>query len=193
MNREQRRSMKATTKSAWFKANDAGPHWATLPSGAVVKFRIPDAGQLLKSGAIPATLREAAILFSSHPEGSDELMRELVITAALRGPGQDTIAAVVSAGNDLRNILVAAMVMEPDVTPEDVAEGRMPELDARMLLEFAERMRNVDAAGQLLPITTMDEWARFRRQSAGDRSTGDGNGTGDDPGADVPDADAGEV
>ena len=189
MNREQRRTLKTSTKAQWLKANDAGPHKAVLPSGTVVTFVIPDAGQLLRSGAIPTTLREAAIIFTSHPEGSDELMRELVITAALRGPGQDTIANVISAGNDLRHILVASMIRDPEVTVKDVAEGRLPELDVRMLLEFAERMRNIDAAGNLLPITTMDEWATFRRKPAGAGSPDDGNGDGADAGDDFSDAD----
>jgi hypothetical protein len=185
--------MKVTSRTAWLKSNDAGPHMAVLPSGSVVKFRIPDAGQLLKSGAIPTNLREAAIVFTSHPDGADELMRELVIQAALRGPGQDTLTNVISAGQDLGDILVASMILEPEVTVEDVAEGRVPELDVRMLREFAERIRNTDAAGNVLPITTMDEWATFRRQSAGDRKPDDGNGDGPAVGDAVPDADAGEV
>jgi len=193
MNREQRRSMKVTSRTALLKANDSGPHMAVLPSGSVVKFRIPDAGQLLKSGAIPSTLREAAIIFTSHPDGPDELMRELVVQAALRGPGQDTMANVISAGMQLGNILVAAMFVEPEVTVEDIEEGRVHPLDVRMLREFAERMRNTDAEGNVLPITTMDEWATFRRQSARGGKPDDGNGDGPAVGDAVPDADAGEV
>src|SRR5262245_33471430 len=123
MTAERKTALKPTSKTAWVKNNDAGPHLAVLPSGAVVKFVIPDAGALLKAGRIPTHLREAAVVFSSHPDGTDELMRELVITAALRGPGQDTIAGVIEAGRDLADVLVAEMVVEPDITVEDVSNG----------------------------------------------------------------------
>lgn len=165
------RKPKIVSKSRWTQANDAGPHLAVLPSGLrpdgaheYVKFIIPDPGQLLRTGRIPTHLREAAIVFTSHPEGTDELMRELVITAALRGPGQDTITNVINAGHDLAHVLVAEMVLEPEVTADEVASGMLPEMDVRMLLEFAERLRNVDAAGNELPILTQDEWATFRRK-----------------------------
>jgi hypothetical protein len=150
-----------------------------LASWAVVKFRIPDAGALLRAGKIPTELREAAIIFTSHPEGTDELMRELVITAALRGPGQDTLANVIASGRELTYYLIAEMLVEPKVLPEEVEAGLLPELDVRMLLEFAERLRNVDAEGNVLPITTMDQWATFRRerQSTG----GPGNGGAPEP------------
>lgn len=193
MNRQQRRTLKPTTKSAWAKSNDAGPHLAVLPSGAVVKFTIPDAGALLRAGRIPTHLREAALIFTSHPDGTDELMRELVVTAALRGPGQDTIANVIEAGRALADVLVAEMLVEPEVTVEEVAGGIFPELDIRMLLEFAERLRNVDADGNQLPITTLDAWAGFRRQPAGTGSTANGDDPGHDDGGTVPDADEGAL
>jgi len=183
------RRPKIVTKSRWTKANDTGPHLAVLPSGLsadgnheYVKFVIPDAGQLLRTGRIPANLREAAIVFTSHPDGTDELMRELVITAALRGPGQDTITNVISAGHDLAHVLVAEMVVEPEITAEEVAGGVIPELDVRMLLEFAERLRNVDAAGNVLPIVTMDQWATFRRERP--RLDVAGDGGADEPAVD---------
>jgi len=191
---------KIVTKSRWTKANDVGPHLAVLPSGLrpdgdheYVKFVIPDAGQLLRTGRIPSNLREAAIVFSSHPDGTDELMRELVITAALRGPGQDTIANVINAGHDLAHVLVAEMVVAPEITVEDVAGGVIPELDVRMLLEFAERMRNIDAAGNELPIVTMDEWATFRRKRPIADGVGDGGTNGVEPEPDVPVDGDGEV
>ena len=189
MNREQRRALRPTSKDAWAKKNDAGPHLAVLPSGAVVKFRIPDSSALLKAGRIPEQLREAAIIFTSHPDGTDELMRELVITAALRGPGQDTLASVIKAGRDLTPHLIAEMLVSPEVTPEEISEGLLPELDVRMLLEFAERLRKQDAEGNVLAITTLDEWASFRREPA--RDAGAGNGGSPEPLADgaVPNAD----
>lgn len=165
---DSKRSRKPVSKEAWAKASDSGPHLATLPSGNVVRFRIPSSSALLRSGRLPEHLREAAIVFGSHPDGMEELMRELVLAAALRGPGQETLARVISAGQDLTPYLIAEMLVEPEVTPEEVAEGMFPELDLRMLLEFAERRRSVDAEGNRLPIVTLDEWATFRREPAGD-------------------------
>jgi hypothetical protein len=190
---EKKRTLRPTSKTAWARGNDSGPHLAALPSGAVVKFRVPDQGALLRAGRLPTELREAAIIFTSHPDGTDDLMRELVITAALRGPGQDTLASVIQAGRELVPHLVAEMLLEPSVTQEEVEAGVFPELDIRMLLEFAERLRNTDAQGNELAITTMDEWATFRREHRGAR--GAGNGGASEPVADgaVPDADLEEV
>lgn len=194
------RRPRIVTKSRWTKANDVGPHLAVLPSGLspdgnheYVKFVIPDAGQLLRTGRIPNHLREAAIVFTSHPDGTDELMRELVIQAAFRGPGQDTLTNVINAGHDLAHVLVAEMVIEPEITAEEVANGVIPELDVRMLLEFAERLRNIDAAGNELPIITQDEWATFRRKRPRDVGVGDVGANGSEPDGDVPDVDGGAV
>ena len=175
---------KLSTKDQWLAANDAGPHRAVLPSGAVVSFRIPNTGVLLRSDAIPQDLHEAAVIFTSHPDGTDEMMRELVLTAAMRGPGQDTIASVIAAGHALTYHLVAAMLDEPRVTAEEIADGLLPELDVRMLLEFAERQRNLDAAGNQLPIVTMDQWATFRRESSS--AGGPANGRAPEPVAGEP-------
>jgi hypothetical protein len=188
-----KRSLRPTSKTAWAQANDAGPHLAVLPTKKVVRFRIPDSAALLRSGRLPENLREAAIIFSSHPDGTDELMRELVIAAALRGPGQETLSNMIQAGTDLTPHLIAEMLVEPEVTPEEVASGMFHELDIRMLLEFAERLRNVDAAGNTLPIIVLDEWATFRRQPQSTAGTGAGGDNGAEPAGDVPDPDAGDV
>ena len=189
----KQRTLKPTSKDAWAKANDAGPHLAVLPTGKVVKFKIPDSSALLRAGKVPDALREAALIFSSHPEGPEELMRELVITAALRGPGQDTLGSMIQAGNDLTPHLIAEMLIEPEVTPEEVAAGMFHELDIRMLLEFAERVRNVDAQGNQLPIITLDEWATFRRQPGRDQGTRNGGDDGQAADGAVSDADGGGV
>ncbi len=190
---EKKRALRPTSLTAWAKSNDSGPHLAVLPSRSVVRFRIPEPGALLRAGRLPNELREAAIIFTSHPDGTDELMRELVITAALRGPGQDTIASVIAAGTAVTHHLIAEMLVEPSVTPEQVEEGILPELDVRMLLEFAERLRNTDAEGNVLPIVTMDQWATFRRERRG--PDGIENGGAAEPLADgaVPVADEEQV
>ncbi len=180
---------RVTSKSAWLAANDAGPHVAVLPSGKAVKIVIPDTSALLRSDALPERLKESALVFTSHPEGADELMRELVITAALRGPGQDTLARMIQAGNDLTPYLISDMVVEPKITAEDVANGLLPPLDMRMLLEFADRRRNVDAAGNELPISTLAEWDSFREKPDSRAGAGDGGANGSEPDDTVSDPD----
>jgi hypothetical protein len=189
----KKRSLKPTSKTAWAQANDSGPHLAVLPTGKTVKFRIPDSSALLRSGRLPEGLREAALIFSSHPDGPDELMRELVITAALRAPGQDTLGRMIQAGQDLTPYLIAEMLVEPEVTAEEIAAGDFHPLDIRMLLEFAERLRKVDAEGNHLPIITLDEWATFRREPARDAGARAGGGNGDSAAGALPDDDGGEV
>jgi hypothetical protein len=147
-----------------------------------VKFSVPDSGALLRSGKLPEDLREAAVIFTSHPDGTDELMRELVITAAIRGPGQDTLARMIQAGNDLTPHLISEMLVQPKVTSEEVAAGVLPPLDVKMLLEFADRRRSVDAAGNELPITTLEKWATFHHQPDRRAGTGDGAANGAEPG-----------
>src|SRR4029077_17464354 len=100
---------------------------------------------------------------------------------------------VIQAGHDLAHVLVAEMIVEPEVTADEIAGGIFPELDVRMLLEFAERLRNVAALGNVLPITTMDEWARFRRITASTGSTGNGGTPEPDAVPDVPDPDDGAL
>lgn len=182
---------RVTSKQAWLAANDAGPHVAVLPSGVTVKIRIPDSSALLRSDALPERLRESALYFSSHPDGPDELMRELVIAASVRsdGPAQDAITRMIQTGNELTPFVIADMVVEPSLSPDDVAEGRVPELDVRMLLEFADRRRNVDAAGNELPIKLLADMAPFRLQPERREVAGNGTADADEPAGAVPEPD----
>lgn len=185
--------LKPDGKGAWRKRNDAGPHVAVFPSGAVLKFRIPDQGALLRAGRLSQRLRDTALLCAAHPEGAEGYMRDLVVTATVAAEREEKITQAIEDGIALGHELVAEMLVEPSVTPEEVEAGQFPELDVRMLLEFAERRRNVDAAGNELPIIVLREWATFRHEPQGNGSSGDGGASGDEPGDDVPDADKGAV
>ena len=188
-----KRSLKPTSKAAWAAANDTGPHLAGLPTGKVVKFRIPDQSALLRSGRLPEQLREVALMVAAHPEGADGYFSDLVQLATIRGEGQETISSAIASGLELTHHLIEAMLVEPEVTAEEVASGMFHELDIRMLLEFAERRRSVDAAGNKLPIITLDEWARFRNVPRSPEGPEPGGANGHvDPGA-LPDADGGDV
>lgn len=193
---------KVLTRAAWQKRSDRGPHLAYLPSGPdpdhdlPVKFVVADLSALLRAGHLPEELQVPAELMDAHEGGADGYMQDLVQTAVMRdADAQATIAGAVATARKLTHHLIAEMLVEPKVTAEEVAGGIFPELDMRMLVEFATRQRNVDAAGRRLPIIVPHEepWARFRFERDDAAGAGDGAANGDAPGGPVPDGDGGGV
>lgn len=185
--------LKPASKADWKAANDAGPHRAVFPSGAVLEFRIPDQGMLLRAGRLPQRLRETALLCAAHPEGAEGHMRDLVMAATVSTDRDTAISEAIQDGIALGHALVAEMLVKPSVTPEEVEAGLFPEPDVKMLLEFAERRRNIDAAGNRVPVIALHEWGTFRHEPNGNGSAADGGAGGSEPGADVPDADEDQV
>lgn len=189
-----KRSLKPTTKDAWAKANDTGPHLAALPTGKVVKFRIPDSSTLLRSGRIPKKLRETCLAVAAHPEGYDGYLEDLSrISMHRMGSDAGSIAEVLEEGLQLAHHLIAEMLVEPEVTAEEVEAGIFHRFDIEMLLEFAERRRSVDATGNRLPIITLDEWARFRNVPRGVEGPEPGGENGHVDTGDLSDTDGGAV
>lgn len=193
-------SPKLASKASWARANDRGPHIAVLPTGLhtgeAVKFQLADTGMLLRSGKLPEHLRVIAQLAIAHADGIDGFFEELVRVAILRGAdAQATIAGALQQGLELSHHLVAEMLIQPEVTPAEIADGLFHELDIRMLLEFAERRRDTDAAGNKLPIMVLDPelWARFRHGPSDAPGAPDDGADGQDVPGDVPDADRGDV
>jgi hypothetical protein len=184
-------SRKPTRKTAWQRRSDRGPHLATLPSGAVVKFVIPDASTLLKADRLPKELMDVAVLASAHPDGPDGLMADLVFGATASTERNEVLQKTIREGLELRQVLVAEMLVDPRVDPDEVES--LPELDVNMLLEFAERRRNLDAKGNQLPILLVREWAPFRPERPGTGGTANGGAAGDDAAGDVPDPDGDAV
>ena len=187
-------TLKPSSKADWIAANDAGPHLAVLPSRTVVKFTIPDTTRLAVSDHLNGDLRETALLLAAHPEGSEGYMGDLVSAALIRGDNSEArIQKAIERGFEMSYELVAYMLEEPKVTAEEVAAGVIPEQDVRMLLEFAERRRSVDAAGNELPIVTLHDWRRFRHEPAGDPGAAAGGANGADAEERIPEPDAGVV
>ena len=184
---------RADSKQAWKGRSDAGPHTAVFPSGATLTFRIPDQAALLRSGKLPDRLRRTAILCAGHPAGPEGYMADLVVQAMLSAERAELVEQAIEDGIRLQHLLVADMLVDPQVTPDEVEAGEFPQPDIDMLLEFAERKRDRDAAGNRLPVIVLRDWASFRDEQPGADSPGDGGHGGHDPGADVPDADGGAV
>lgn len=172
--------------AGWKQRSDRGPHVATLPSGQEVTFRIPDSGQLIRSGRLPEDLKRMAKLVALHPGGPEGYMDDLLAVAIRQGTLEETLERSIDNGIELGYHLIAEMVESPAITVDDVRSGELPELDVKMLLEFAERKRNTDAAGNKLPILTLDEWATFRGQPQSGPGVGDGEAPVGEPDEPVP-------
>lgn len=187
----KKRSARADRKSDWKSRNDRGPHKAVLPSGMEVSFVIPNETQLIRAELLPERLMEIAVVTSAYPGGADGYMEAVAVGAVNAPPEQRDVAqanlkTTVQQGLELRDWLVAEMLVDPKVTVEEVAAGDFPDLDIEMLIEFAERRRNTDARGNRLPIAVLEEYARFRDDTDGDsdREPG-GSDRPDDPGIDA--------
>lgn len=193
---------KALSKTAWQRRNDRGPHKAYLPSGpnpdedAPVSFVVPDLSMLARNGLMPEELQITAELMAAHPNGPEGYSEDLVSEAIMRGgDAQATIAGAIKVARELTHHLIAEMLVEPKVSAEEVASGIFPELDMKMLVEFATRTRNVDAAGRRLPIVVPSEerWATFRVERTGAAGAGDREGNGADPAGAPAEPDGGDV
>lgn len=181
----------AARSNAWKARSDRGPHIATLPSGEQVEFVVPDSNALIRSGRLPSRLLDIAVMAAAYPDGAEGYVADLAYRAVTerdteaKAAAAETLAQAIRDGLELRDWLVAQMVVKPELTPDDVIE--LPEPDVEMLLEFAERKRNTDSLGVVLPIVVLEEFARFRGVEAG----GEGDAAGEGDGAVVPVVDAG--
>lgn len=172
--------------AGWLARSDRGPHIATLPSGQQVTFVVPDSNALIRANKLPDDLVELAMIAAAYQGGADAYMEDLAVQA-IRGDvkAKAKLNERVREGIELGDWLLAHMVVDPPITPDD-AKG-LPEGDRDMLLAFAERRENVDAEGVVLPIALLAEYARFRDVAGG--GTDDAGRAGVDP--DVPAVDGG--
>ncbi|MEK6252798.1 MAG: hypothetical protein AABM43_12885 [Actinomycetota bacterium] len=147
-----------TGKDAW---EALGVHTVTLPSGAVVKIRIPDLSLLIAGDALPEQLRGAALeellgSLSQVDVSDDAAAAQVIQKVASDASGLNTLV-------DLYRWLVTETVIEPELTEEDLKDRKLPTEDLTMLVEFAGRRRNVDARGVTLGIEPIERWDTFRQ------------------------------
>ena len=135
-----------TSKATW---GELAVHTVTLPSSAVVKIKIPDLSVLVSGGAVPEQLKLAAMRELS------EQLRGLSPGADLEQgqPDADVEEEHITSLVELTRWLVVTMVVEPELTEEDVTSGLIPSEDIEMLAEFASRQRVTDARGVRLGVT----------------------------------------
>jgi hypothetical protein len=157
--------------AAWKRKSDAGPHKATLPSGMVVEFVIPSSNALIRADRLPEGLAEMAIMASAYPDGAEGYLADLGMSA-MRNPDEAArLKDALKEGLELRDWLVAEMLVDPRVDASEV--GELPEADVTMLTEFAERRRDTDHAGVKLPIHVVAKLAGFREKPDGDEAAAD--------------------
>jgi hypothetical protein len=133
-----------TTKTSWKKA---AVHEITLPSGIVISIKLPNLSLMMKTGNIPNSLIDAAV--ESQNLGSAEVTREMI-----------------ESQWDFSAFLVAHTVVEPQLTEEEVAE--IPAEDIEMIVEFATRQRDIDAAYKHIGgLDKMESFRHFRGIASG--------------------------
>jgi hypothetical protein len=132
----------------------------TLPSGAVVDIRIPNLAQLAKAGELDNDLLQSAIPDGTTAQSEDE-DREL--SAAEKTANLTKLA-------DFHCWLVSKTLVEPKLTPEDVADT-VPTPDIEVIVELASRRRDMDAIGhQIGGLEKSSDFRTFRGLDSGESS-----------------------
>lgn len=141
--------MSGTTLAAWKKA---AVHDITLPSGMVVKFKVPDLPALIKSGQIPNNLIDASL---AAVQGTTKVDRQFVIEQG-----------------EFVNKIVALSIVEPAITEDEAAE--VPVEDRELIAELASRQRDLDALGHHISgLHTNKDFRTFRGLGPGDEDVED--------------------
>lgn len=146
--------------SSLIQWNELGVHEITLPSGAVVKVRIPDLSLLIAGDAVPESLRGIAL---------EQLMGAVVAMKLDAGENVDQPKVSLDREKigqlaDLHFFLISAMLVEPEITVDQLVSPntRPPNPDLEMLAELALRERDTDARGVVLGVMPLQRLERFR-------------------------------
>lgn len=113
-------------------------HTITLPTGTVVDIVLPNLPKMLQAGDVPNSLIRVALDQAQGAPVSEETIREQF---------------------DFYKFLVAATVVEPNLSPSDVED--LPFEDIEMLVAIASRNRDFDAVGH--HIGGLEKQSDFRR------------------------------
>lgn len=119
-----RAPQRVTDKSAWGKR---AVHEVTLPSGAIVEIKLPNLGQLIKSGNIPNSLLDSAL----EVENAKEVTKDLI-----------------EKNFEFATYIVPRTVVSPEITEDDVLDGSIPAEDVELIVAFASRRTDMDAANR---------------------------------------------
>jgi hypothetical protein len=128
------------TAAAWIKARY---HEPLLPSGFRPTIIIPDLAKLIETGAIPQDLLDVAL-------------------GAVSGENNVPSIELVKTQREYTDKIVELMVIEPELTPEEIAQ--IPFQDKDMLVALANRQRDLDAEGEHISgLNKSEKFRKFRR------------------------------
>lgn len=128
---------KVVSKAGW--KNNA-QHVIVLPSGSVVKIRVPDLSLMIETGTIPQNLMDAALGVAMDPASK---------------PTKELIAQQ----REFTDIVTLKTVVDPVLDEEDAKD--IPYEDKEMLVAIATRQIDMDAEGS--HIAGLDKSEKFRR------------------------------
>lgn len=135
-------------------------HTVTAPSGAVLRIRIPGIATLLENGDLPDHLIGLALLDISKPEGAASALREMLDDILDESRRVKVVEEVAKFAEYQRRIIAAALV-EPALTYDEIATGDLPEGDLAMVADIVQRLVGTDARGVRIGVEPLDRWARF--------------------------------
>lgn len=138
-------------------------HTVTGPSGAVFRIRIPGIAGLLERAELPVHLITLALRDITHPDGAAAALIELLDDVADEAKREELLGEMGKLAEYSRRIVAAALV-EPALTYDEIASGDYPEDDLTMIAAIVQRLRGVDARGVRIGVEPLDRWATFHRE-----------------------------
>lgn len=137
-------------------------HTVTTPSGAVLHIRVPGIATLLENGDLPDHLIGLALLDIQHPKGAASALREMLDELVDEDRHAKVVAEIRKFGEYQRRIVAAALI-EPKLSYEEIAAGDLPEGDLAMVADIVQRLAGTDARGVRIGVEPLDKWARFHQ------------------------------
>ena len=138
-------------------------HTITVPSGAVIKIRIPGIAGLLEAGSLPTHLVGLALLDISHPDGAAAGLKEMV-DSVIDDDTRVKLAGEIAKLAEYERRLAVAAIETPKLTYEEAASGDFPEDDLAMVAQIVQRLRVRDAEGVRIGVAPLDRFATFHQE-----------------------------
>ena len=164
------RTAKSSTPDGWAASGAAwkkrgGPHRITLPSGQRVLARVLGLASMAALDGLPRDLSDAVLLHVANLEAGG-LPAVIGAELAQADAGDDDAAERadrhVQEFLALTKHLVAAALVEPQLTPDELSD--VPEQDLEFLMRIVTARQAYDAEGVRIGVEPVDAWATFRHE-----------------------------
>lgn len=149
-----KRSRSANGVASLEQWSGAAIHEITCPSGTRVKIKLPDLEGMLAGDALPEHLRAVAF-----KEVADEI-RGITQQNGEEPASPEINPEIVKKGVELRDWIVVATVVEPQLTMADLPS--VPAEDRTMISSLAMRELDTDARGVTLGVAPLSRFRIFR-------------------------------